>query len=55
MDIALQEKGRVRKVDNHVHLAGSMTSIQLLNFIQRKLKNNPNDIVKVIIIICFLL
>eukprot|EP00026_Physarum_polycephalum_P000345 Phypoly_transcript_00345.p1 GENE.Phypoly_transcript_00345~~Phypoly_transcript_00345.p1 ORF type:complete len:1272 (-),score=156.56 Phypoly_transcript_00345:88-3903(-) len=46
MDIALHEKGKIRKVDNHVHLAGSTTAIQLLTFIQKKLKNNPNDIVK---------
>lgn len=47
MDTAVATTDEVRKVDNHQHLAGCMTAPQLLSFIRKKLKENPEDVVKV--------
>ena len=29
------------KIDNHIHLAGAMTSSHLLDFIRRKIRTEP--------------
>ena len=35
----------VRKVDTHIHAAGSMTQKHLLRFMKKKLRKYPDDIV----------